>query len=254
MALDETILEAVSEGHAPPTLRLYRWHPPCLSLGHAQPISDVDQGRLDTLGWDLVRRPTGGRAILHTDELTYSIIGLEADPLFVGGVLESYKQISQALLHALKELGLQVEVHPDSIQPEDQRENPICFQVPSVYEITASGKKIIGSAQLRRKKTILQHGSIPLKGDITRICEVLSFRNEKSRNQAFESLRKQAGTIGGLLGSEISWEQAADTLVDGFTQALGMQLTLGEITPSELERAELIFTQRYHNPEWTNRL
>jgi lipoate-protein ligase A len=106
MAADEAILETAARGQSNPALRLYAWSPPCLSLGYAQPISDVDLDQLSSLGWDLVRRPTGGRAILHTDELTYSVIAPLSEPRVSGSVLDSYQTLSQALLRALWQLGV----------------------------------------------------------------------------------------------------------------------------------------------------
>ncbi|HEY3477012.1 MAG TPA: hypothetical protein VGK56_20505, partial [Anaerolineales bacterium] len=112
MAVDEAILEQTraGEGAFVPTLRLYAWDPACLSLGHAQPFADVARDRLEQRGWEVVRRPTGGRAILHVDELTYSVIGSAEEPVLAGGVLESYNRIAQALLAAVRNLGLPVEV------------------------------------------------------------------------------------------------------------------------------------------------
>src|SRR5919108_3160094 len=110
MAVDEAILENAGRNESPPTLRLYAWEPACLSLGHAQPFADVDAARLQARGWDVVRRATGGRAILHTDELTYSVTGSAEDPVLAGGVLESYNRIAQALSVAVKDLGLPVEM------------------------------------------------------------------------------------------------------------------------------------------------
>ena len=104
MAVDEAILENIGRGASLPTLRLYAWTPACLSLGHAQPFSDVDAVRLKQRGWDVVRRATGGRAILHTDELTYSVIAPLKEPRVEGGVLESYNRLAQALLTAVKNL------------------------------------------------------------------------------------------------------------------------------------------------------
>ena len=91
MAIDEAILEAAGHGEVPPTLRLYSWQPACLSLGYAQPFADADQAALERFGWQIVRRPTGGRAILHTDELTYSVSGPQSEPRLAGSVLESYR-------------------------------------------------------------------------------------------------------------------------------------------------------------------
>ena len=106
MAIDEAILEATAAGSLAPTLRLYAWEPPTLSLGHAQPAADCDCEALRRLGWGLVRRPTGGRAILHTDELTYSVVAAESHPLMQGGVLESYRRLSRGLLSGLRILGV----------------------------------------------------------------------------------------------------------------------------------------------------
>ena len=100
--VDEAILLAVAAGEAPPTLRFFAWQPPCLSLGFSQPQADVDLDRLQALGWGLVRRPTGGRAILHTDELTYSVIASLAEPRVAGAVVESYRHLSEGLLRGLK--------------------------------------------------------------------------------------------------------------------------------------------------------
>ncbi|MEJ2569461.1 MAG: hypothetical protein P8Y98_02880 [Anaerolineales bacterium] len=127
MAVDDAVLQAVCENKSPCTLRVYAWQPPCLSLGYAQPFHDLDISRLDELGWDVVRRPTGGRAILHTDELTYALIAPDSHPAFSGGVLASYRKLSAALVRALENLGLDVDVSPDTALPEEQRREPVCF-------------------------------------------------------------------------------------------------------------------------------
>src|SRR5579859_1906151 len=160
MAIDEAILEAVGKRQAPPTLRLFAWEPACLSLGYAQPAADVDQERLGAHGWDIVRRMTGGRAILHTEELTYSVALPQDHPLVAGTILDSYRRLSMALLHALEALG--IDAHADKAEkPVGARTplGPVCFEVPSNYEITANGKKLIGSAQVRKDDATLQHGS-----------------------------------------------------------------------------------------------
>src|ERR1700690_3012588 len=129
MAVDESILEHIGRGESLPTLRLYSWQPPCLSLGHAQPFADVDVARLNEHGWDVVRRPTGGRAILHTDELTYSITAPIDEPGAAGSILESYNRLAGALLQAVKSLGLPVEIKEDS-GVSHETPNPVCFEVP----------------------------------------------------------------------------------------------------------------------------
>jgi len=254
MALDEAILEAVSSGESPPTLRLYAWQPPCLSIGYAQPVADVDRQRLDELGWGLVRRPTGGRAILHSDELTYAVIAANTNPHVAGGVLQSYQHLSRGLVAALTMLGLHVEVQPNIPVPEEQRTNPVCFQAPSAYEITVRGRKLVGSAQVRRRGGVLQHGSLPLKGDITRICQVLRFEGEASSQQSVQSIRERAVTVEELLGRQVPWQQAAEALIEGFTNAIGLSLDLQPPTEAEYKRAEMLVSSRYSQSSWTERI
>src|SRR5690349_14165848 len=217
MAVDEAILEQVQAGQglSIPTLRLYAWDPACLSLGHAQPFADVDHMRLKAHGWEVVRRATGGRAILHTDELTYSVTGSAEEPVLAGGVLESYNRLAQALLLPVKNLGLPVEMK-EGKAAENAAPNPVCFEVPSTYEITVSGKKLIGSAQARKKEGVLQHGSLPLTGDLTRICQALIFENEVARQHASERLLARATTVEAALGHAVSWEAAAQAFIQAF--------------------------------------
>src|SRR5688572_28038065 len=190
MAVDETILEHIGRGESRPTLRLYAWEPACLSLGHAQSFADVDIERLRERGWEEVRRLTGGRAILRTDELTYSVNGSTEEHVLASGVLDSYNHLSQALLYAIQDLGLAVEIEKQTKEtsPLGQNPNPVCFEVPSAYEITVQGKKLVGSAQSRRKDGVLQHGSLPLSGDLGRICEALVFKDNAARLNAAQRL------------------------------------------------------------------
>ena len=258
MAVDAAILEQVIEGSSPPTLRFYDWDPACLSLGFSQGFADVDEEARAARGWDAVRRPTGGRAILHTDELTYSVIGPSADPRLAGGVLESYKRLSEALMLSLMLLGLPVEQQPMHVAAginngTDQLDNPVCFEVPSDYEITLHGKKIIGSAQARRKGGVLQHGSLPLKGDIARITEVLRYPSEERRRQAAERVRARAATVAEGLGRPVSFLQAADAFIRGFTETLNIEFVEGELSEQERQAAERWLAERYAAPAWTQR-
>lgn len=255
MAADEAILEHIHRGESAPTLRLYAWNPPYLSLGYAQPFADVDVARLKERGWDVVRRATGGRAILHTDELTYSVTGSAEDPVLAGGVLESYNRLAQALLHAVQELGLPVEMKERVNTTSDgPNVNPVCFEVPSTYEITVKGKKLIGSAQARKKEGVLQHGSLPLTGDLTRICEALVFKDESARNAAAQRLLVHATTVESVLGRRVDWETAAQAFVGGFEAALGICFERGEMSQSELKRTEELVNEKYGNPIWTERI
>lgn len=254
MAVDESVLEHIHRGESKPTLRLYSWDPPCLSLGHAQSFKDVDVERLHAQGWEVVRRVTGGRAILHTDELTYSVTGSAEEPVLAGGVLESYNRLAQALLHAVQSLSVPVEMkeHEDGHTPQNL--NPVCFEVPSTYEITVNGKKLIGSAQARKKEGVLQHGSLPLFGDLTRICDALVFENESARQNAKDRLLARATTIESVLGVAPSWESAAQAFVEGFEARLGIHFERGELSQSELQRTEELVKEKYAHPSWTERV
>jgi lipoate-protein ligase A len=249
MAIDSAILAAVERGETPPTLRLYSWDPPCLSLGYSQAYSDVDLHQLSANGWDLVRRPTGGRAILHTDELTYAVIGPKSDPRLAGNLMDSYQHISRVLFEALSQMGLPVEVHAGK-NPEAHHQ-PVCFENPSDFEITANGRKIIGSAQARKKTSLLQHGSLPLIGDLTRITKALRYQTNAERQQAGKILLQKAATVYDVLGIEISWDRAAETLANSFSRILNLNLVEGELSSDELDHALLLESGQYGHPAWT---
>ncbi len=274
MAVDEAILDGVRQGESPATLRLYAWDPPCFSLGYAQSAADVDQTFLERAGWHLVRRPTGGRAILHTDELTYSVIGPPEDPRLAGSVLESYRCLSQALLHALHLLGIPAEAHerppenpirsissplrsPDALCPPQPHNpltaNPVCFEVPSNYEITVGGKKLVGSAQARRRNGVLQHGSLPLVGDLTRIVQALTLPDEAARQEAADRLLEHATTVEVVLGKVVSWKQAALAYIQAFEEVLNLKLMPGPLSQAEIERAEILRREKYAHPHWNLR-
>lgn len=255
MAVDEAILDNMATGKNRPTLRLYAWDPTCLSLGYAQSISDVDIAELQNRDWHLVRRPTGGKAILHTNELTYAVIGPTNEPRLQGGVVESYKCLSKALLQALQHLGAPAQaVEINKSLDNEPTENPVCFEVPSNYEITVDGKKLLGSAQARRREGVLQHGSLPLFGDITNITKALSFKNIQEQSRATQRLAERAITLESILGVRVTWDQVADEFIIAFEQALNIELEPGELSRSEHKRATDLEKDKYSNPEWIRRI
>lgn len=249
MAVDEAMMSSVAAGDAPPTLRLYGWSPPCLSLGYGQRSSDVDLERVRAAGWGLVRRPTGGRAILHTDELTYSVALPDAHPLANGGVIETYLRLSRGLMAAMGQLGLGVLADPDG--DTDSAKGPVCFEVPSKYEITVGGKKLIGSAQVRRRGGVLQHGSIPLDGDIARICDALVYESETAREQARQQVRARAATLTSAGIGNVGWQNAAEAVASSFADALGLELIPGKLTEDEQVHAQQLAHDVYGADAWT---
>lgn len=251
MALDEAILECVGEQLSPPTLRLYSWDPPCLSLGFSQPVSDIDLPALEQNGWQLCRRPTGGRAILHTDELTYAVIGPINDPLLRGGVLESYRRIAEALQNTLISLGLPARADKEyNTSAGTASQAAVCFEAPSNYEITVQGKKVFGSAQARKAHSVLQHGSLPLYGDLTRITTVVRHPDNKSRQIAAQRLLEHAATVEMFLKTRITWQKAADIFIEAFERTLDIQLQPGQLTAEETRRAAVLLKEKHTTQQW----
>jgi lipoate-protein ligase A len=249
MAIDEAILEAVSAHIMPPTLRLYAWDPPCLSLGYGQKSTDVDFARTTECGWDVVRRPTGGRAILHTDELTYSLALPVDDDLAQGTVIETYRHISAALVSGLAHLGLAPQA--DRRAERNVSGGAVCFETPSHYEITVNERKLVGSAQLRRRNGILQHGSIPLYGDLSRICDALAYPDEASRESARTQVRARAITLSEALGAEVSWPSVAEAIIQGFAETFDVSFSHESLTPAEQHRAAALAAEIYTADSWT---
>ena len=244
MAVDEAILEAVSAGEVPPTLRFYTWDPPCLSLGYAQSLErevDLERCREDGIHW--VRRPTGGRAILHVDEVTYSVALPRGDPRVQGDVVESYRRLSEGLLAGFRLLGLAV-VQATPQAPPGREGSPACFDRPSHYEITCQGRKLVGSAQVRRQGGVLQHGAIPLRGDVARIVRYLRLPEEE-RDALRAALRARAITLSEALGHDPGEEAVVAALAEGFAQALGVRLVPGDLTEGERQRAARLRAERY---------
>lgn len=255
MALDQAIAEACAAGTSLPTLRFYRWEPAAVSLGRHQPAAEIDLAAAEGKGYDVVRRPTGGRAILHTDELTYSVAAAASEPLMHGGIMDAYLRLSDGLLAGLHELGLRADRAAGHIRAGPEV-SPACFETPSAYEITAQGRKLIGSAQSRRAGYVLQHGSLPLCGDIARVADVLALA-EGERATLRAELAARAGTLAQALGvtddaPEVAFERVADVLSCGFGHALHLTLKPGQPTGAELRRTAELIRTIYANSEWTN--
>ncbi|MBC8249224.1 MAG: lipoate--protein ligase family protein [Anaerolineales bacterium] len=265
MAIDEAILWAVAEGESRPTLRFYGWQPPCLSIGYSQSMEgEADVDRCREAGIGLVRRPTGGRAILHADELTYSVVAPQAEPRVAGGVIESYHRLSVGLVAGLRALGVDANQAltptPPSPLPlsQDQErgrgaQSAACFDAPSSYEITVGGKKLVGSAQVRKKRVVLQHGSLPLEGDIAGIFDFLRVPSDERREELKQELRARATSLELALGYRVPFDEVARHLAAGFAQALNLRLIPGQLSQHELALAEKLRREKYTAREWNFR-
>lgn len=253
MAIDQAIAEACAAGDSLPTVRFYRWNPPAVSLGRLQSIADIDALRVAELGYEIVRRPTGGRAILHTDEFTYSVAAAMQHPLMRGGVMDAYLRISNALLAGLHRLGAPAEKAPGDVRVGAEV-SAVCFEAPSAYEITVGGRKLMGSAQSRRANYVLQHGSLPLVGDITRLIDALALApNEAALLRA--ELRERACTLAQALGvsddsEAVSFACVVAAMQAGFATALHLSLEPSELTAAEVRRSAALIRTQFGSDPW----
>jgi lipoate-protein ligase A len=248
MARDEAISRAVASGAQPPTLRFYGWQPPCISLGQAQRIRSVDLEAIAADGVGVVRRATGGLAILHTDEFTYSLSLPVGHPLAEGDLMTSYRRIAGAIVDGLRRLGVSG-VNADRVAKEDRAKGPVCFEAPSDYEVVggATGKKLVGSAQWRRVDGILQHGSLPLRGDIARICRYLVGAPPP------DQVRAHAGTLAEVIGREAGWDEVAAAWRAAFAETLGIAFEAAALSEQEAAAERELRASRYADDAWTRR-
>jgi lipoate-protein ligase A len=258
MAVDEAILQLHSEGKVPPTVRFYTWNPATLSIGYFQKAAkEINLEALRERGLGFVRRPTGGRAVLHDQELTYSVVVSESHPKMPSSVTEAYKVISMGLLHGFQRLGLRAEMV--SLATEEEKEkysspgSSACFDSPSWYELVVEGKKVAGSAQTRQKGVILQHGSILLEMDVELLFSLLNFPSERVKQRMMESFRQKAVTINEVSPRPIGLQEAVEAFRDGFASGLEVELVPGELTPEESALAEELVRTRYAVDEWNFR-
>jgi len=249
MAIDEAILDEHIQGGVPPTLRVYQWDPPALSLGYNQSIAhDVDVAKCREAGVEVVRRITGGGVVLHAQELTYSVVSAVNDgiPESVAG---SYRFLSQGLIASYKILGLDVELKPG----RNKTRSAACFSVATLADLTHRGRKLAGSAQARRRNALLQHGSLPIQSHADILFSVLKFSSEASRHTARSVFNKRMLVLGEIIGRDIDMQELKDGLRKGFTQALGIRFDDDGLTAAEVRRSHALAAEKYGTDAWNHR-
>ncbi len=249
MALDEALMESVAGGDAPATLRFYGWRPPALSLGYFQTLEGIDREELRRRGFGLVRRPTGGRAILHHYEVTYSICIRQQELDNGTSVIGSYRELCQGLQEGLKLLGITSEL------ASRRQHQPVggvrrqgvanCFAIAMAGDLVAAGRKIVGSAQTRRNGAILQHGSVPIHIDAEAQAAIMP-----SLSGGAEYLQRMACGLAELLDREPSYDEVAQALAAGFEAAFGITLAASAPTDSERRRAQQLCREKYGTDQW----
>jgi len=253
MAIDEAIFTGCQQGKSPPTIRFYGWSPPAVSLGYFQKTENtVDFKACARRGIDVVRRLSGGRAVLHDKELTYSLICPEGMLPFTTNILETYKIISECLISALKSLNLNVQWvtfrDKHSSSTHLHKKTASCFSSPSWYEITVEGKKICGSAQKRGGGVFLQHGSILLEHDMEILAEVLFSR--KSKQELIAEICSTTTSINHHLCKKITFYELQILVLKSFEEHLGIALHKGELTDYEYTLKDHLLKERYQHSEW----
>ncbi|MBO9607483.1 MAG: lipoate--protein ligase family protein [Paenibacillaceae bacterium] len=262
MALDEALSIAHGEGKSPPTVRFYGWSPATLSIGYFQKAADeVDFDELRRQGIGFVRRATGGRAVLHDKELTYSIVVSETYPGLPSTVTEAYRVLSAGLLQGFINLGLDAQM-VNLASEEEKRKfasagSAACFDSPSWYELVVEGRKVAGSAQVRQKGVVLQHGSILRELDMEQLFSLLKFRSEALKQRMMLSFREKAVAINDLLRAggkpAVEPEQVEAAFRAGFAEGMGIALEQAEPTAYELSLASLLAVEKFGADEWNLR-
>ncbi len=231
MALDEAVLR-LNKGKKEGTVRFYSWEPKAISIGYFQGINEeVDVEKCEELGVDVVRRITGGGAVYHDDELTYSVIVDENHPSISRNILESYDHLCSGIVKGLERLGIDSEFKP-------------------INDIITSGKKISGNAQTRRMGSVLQHGTILRSVDVRTMFDLLLVPDEKIRDKMITAVEERVTSISNILGGSQPDDRVTEAMVAGFSEGLGVELEPGEPTSEELELMEKIRREKYGTREW----
>ncbi len=243
MALDMAMTEAVARGDALPTLRLYAWQPHAISLGYHQSEDDIELDTCKKDGVDVVLRPTGGRAILHANELTYAVSIPPTSPFFEKDILAVYDVISRCLVASLKTLDINVDFERARKTPKDFSRgelSSLCYASSVQYEISIGKRKLVGSAQRRINGSVLQHGSILIGDEHLHITKYLTAKNEAWRERVKKYMEKNTASLSEVTDKTLTYELLANALRQGFQQELEIVFVESELGADELEHAKQI--------------
>ena len=234
MAIDESIMLAMKEGNAPPTLRLYRWNPSAVSIGTFQGMRDeVDVDFCESKGIDYIRRITGGGAVYHDydGEITYSILMPKGHRLAPSDILESYRLLCGGIVKALEHLGIESVFKP-------------------INDVDAGGKKVSGNAMTRRHGCVLQHGTILLDLDVNLMFTILKVPQEKISDKMIADVKERVTSIRDILGRDVQITELQDALTRGFSDALDIELVPGTLSDDEQETATRLAQEKYSTKDW----
>ncbi|MBE3557294.1 MAG: lipoate--protein ligase family protein [Firmicutes bacterium] len=251
MATDEALLLG---GFPYPTLRFYRFSPPALTYGYHQSADEIDQQACALQHWDAVRRPTGGRAVLHLEDLTYAVLLPEGSPWAEGSIGTVFGRIAAALAEGLKRIGVKAQlatprdrsVDPAASSAHRQKE-AACFDAPGAYEVEVSGRKLVGSAQVRREGRILQHGTLPLLDITAETAQVLYPNDPDRKARTHQALLAGSTSVAQAAGRFVRYPALRAALLEGFMEAFGGPPTFTMYTSQELRLQATLRAKRTGN-------
>ena len=257
MAADETLLLRHAAGQCPPTLRFYSWSPPAVSLGYFQRMeAEIDLDSCRRQGIDIVRRLTGGRAVLHDSEVTYSLVVRENEPYLPCGVEASYLFFSRGIVAGLAHLGIKAQIQAPAAQGafagRGRFHSAACFDAPSHYELTVEGRKLVGSAQVRKEGVLLQHGSILLNFQPASVAKIMRVASDTIRERLLEELSQRATGLSDVAKKTFDFSTVAAVVASGIGEQCGIRLRQGEWAAAEI--AQIHDTEpKYHSTAWNMR-
>jgi len=235
MAIDKAVMVANSEGKILPTVRFYTWNPPAISIGYFQSLVDeVDLDVCKNLGVDYVRRITGGGAVFHDAELTYSIVISESHPEIPKNIMDSYARICGAVIKGLNSLGIDSKYAP-------------------INDIVTNGKKISGNAQTRKLKTILQHGTVLMDVDVDKMFCLLKVPDEKIRDKLISDVKERVTSINHVLKKHLSFSDVSKAMKIGFEKEFNINLVKGKLTNEEISLAKKFEKECFLSKEWNHK-
>ena len=247
MAIDEAIFRETIKDEKKPTIRFYGWHPAAVSIGYFQdPQNEINIEQCGNMGVDIVRRLTGGKAVFHSDEITYSVVAGVGEQSFPANILGAYKIISDCLIQGLAYLGIKANLAPAVRVTKDEDLEPCCFSIASRNELLVAGRKICGSAQKRTSGGFLQHGSLLLTFNPVKALSVIL---PPGTAEHLAKLRKTVAAINEVIANPLETKEIIKSLKKGFTDVLGVEIVEEPLTPGEiLLKNDLI--KKYEDLNW----
>lgn len=250
MAMDEAVLRGNQRGTSPPTLRFYGWQPSAVSLGYFQDLeSEINVAYCRENHIDIVRRPTGGKAVFHEDDLTYSLVSRDHTPPFSPGILGTYLIISRCIVEGIAALGVRAEMAEKIEPPGGEGPASHCFSSPSRYELLVHGRKICGSAQTRSNGAFLQHGSLLLRFDPFKALSIVTKNAAVSGDQAWV-MEKSVTSLRDHITGTADPSHVARVLTASFEKILQVRFVEGRLTDEEKSDMDELLQNKYHADGW----